>query len=128
MNPKAPQTHPRLSWGVILEGLWLPVLFWTVAVLVVASSERTEIALWTPAAWLLALPVGLRIGNRSPNSRTRLVGIEAAVSGGCLGLWLGGLSLLTVRINLPYQIGTGLIGIIACAGLAVLAARRRKPE
>lgn len=121
-----PEQKPRLSWGAVAEGLWLPLLFWTVAVLVVSSGGRHEILRWTPAAWLLALPVGLRIGSRSPNTNTRLARIEAAIAGGLLGVWLSGLMLLLDRSDILYQVGIGLLGILVCAGLAMLAALRKR--
>lgn len=123
-----PDRIPRLSWGVVLEGLWLPLLFWTVAVLVVTASGRHEIARWTPAAWLLAIPVGLRIGARSPNAGTQLARNEAFVAGVLLGLWLSLLAFLIDGSDWLYQTAVGLVGILVCAGLSFLAARRTGPH
>ncbi len=118
-----PEPKPRLSWGVVLEGLWLPLLFWTVAVLVVTASGGHEIVRWTPAAWLLALPVGLRIGARSPHAGAQLARNEAFVAGVLLGLWLNVLAFLIDGSNWLYQTGVGVVGILVCAGLSTLAAR-----
>ena len=92
-----------LDLRAMAMALFLPLLFWTGAVLTVSMMGYPGIACMTPAAWLLALPVGLRVRRDSESAGRRLL-LEAALAGGLLGLGQG-LIFATVVAASPYLPG-----------------------
>src|SRR5512146_1770664 len=68
--------------------LFLPLLFWTGSVIAITLMGYPEVICMTPVAWVLAMPVGLRVHRESQSPRERAV-LEAALSGGFLGFWQG---------------------------------------
>jgi hypothetical protein len=135
---------PKIDYSAILSALFLPLLFWTGSVLTITLMGYPGIICMTPLAWLLALPVGLRVYRESSSPGTRPV-LEAALGGGLLGFWQGMLvpSVMAVSRYLPGQglpdppnsifaaLLATIISIPAAAGLAALItwlARRRSSQ
>ncbi len=79
---------PKIDYHAILSALFLPLLLWTGSVVAISLMGYPGVVCMTPVAWLLALPVGLRVHRElgSPGSRPVL---EAALGGGLLGFWQG---------------------------------------
>jgi hypothetical protein len=89
----------------------------------------------TPVAWLLGLPVGMRVGRESESPPGRVV-LEAALAGGLLGAWEGLLFAVVVSASpyLPGQFAGDLpspffvavlwivLSVPVCGGLAALLA------
>jgi hypothetical protein len=77
-----------LDVRAISASIFLPLLLWTGTVIAMTLAGYPGVVLMTPAAWLLAVPVGLRLRRESsgPNNQTT---VEAGVAGGLLGLWQG---------------------------------------
>jgi hypothetical protein len=75
-----------VSVRAIAAGLFLPMLFWTGAVVVVTLLGYPGVVCVTPLAWLLALPVGLRVVHES-EGEPGVVQVEGLVAGGLLGIW-----------------------------------------
>jgi hypothetical protein len=90
-QPSAYEAQVRnFDASAILKSVWLPFVSWLVAVLIVAFGGRQPgVVCVTPMAWLLALWVGLRCAlyTRTEKKAGRL--LEAALSGGLLGLLQG---------------------------------------
>lgn len=86
--------------------LFLPLLLWTGAVIAVSLMGYPGIACMTPVAWLLALPVGLRVRHDS-ESPGRQPLLEAAIAGAILGFWEG-MILAAVVASTPYLPGLGI--------------------
>ena len=122
-------------------GLFLPILYWTGAVVAITLFGYPGVVCMTPAAWLLALPVGLRVHRESVSPGSRPV-LEAAFGGGLLGFWQGLLvpAVMTASRYIPGQtlpdppdpifaaLLVILIGMPVTAGLAammVFLVRRR---
>ncbi len=133
----------KINYQVILSALFLPLLLWTGSVVAISLMGYPGVICMTPVAWLLALPVGIRIYRESSSLGSRLVK-EAALGGGLLGFWQG-LLVPVVMVasryipgqNLPDPpspfFAAGLLvitGVPAAAGLAALIAAwmaRKKP-
>lgn len=113
---------PTLDLRAISGALFLPLLYWTGAVLTISQFGYPGVVCMTPLAWLLAVPVGLRV-QRESTSAGRGPVIEAAIGGALLGLWQGllfAIAMLTMPVLLSdttVQVPRGLL-----ASLAVLAA------
>lgn len=122
-----------LDGPTISAGLFLPLLEWTGAVVVASLAGYPTIAWLTPLAWLLAIPVGLRVRRQSASPGRGPVR-EAALGGCLLGIWQGllfGGVLARVPALLPRAadgwrvalvLGVILAGSLIAAGLAGLAA------
>lgn len=78
----------RLDGRAVASALFLPLLLWTGSVIAVALLGYPGVIYMTPAAWLLALPVGLRV-RRESESPGRQPVLEAALAGAVLGTWQG---------------------------------------
>jgi hypothetical protein len=89
-----------IDLSTLASALFLPLLYWTGAVIAITAFGYPGVVCMTPVAWLLALPVGTRIG-RGSTSPGRMPVIEAALGGGGLGLWQGVLFAATMAIT-PY--------------------------
>jgi hypothetical protein len=131
------------DFSAITTALVLPLLFWSGAVIAISLFGYPGVVCMTPVAWLLALPVGTRVG-RSSASPGRIPLFEAAVGGGLLGFWQG-LLFAAVMALTPYLPNGGrysgdlpepwlvalvfsCLGVPVTAGLAALMAfltRRR---
>ncbi len=139
-----PSVNSKIDLSVVVSAVFLPLLVWTGAVIVVTFFGYPWIVNLTPLAWLLALPVGARVGRDSASRDHRLL-LEAALGGGTLGLWQGLLfaAALVAGPYLPgwahlpadmpaalaFSLGAACLGVLVTAGLAVMAARlviRRK--
>jgi hypothetical protein len=79
---------PALDLRAISTALFLPLLYWTGGVVMISLFGYPGVVCMTPLAWLLALPVGLRVARESESPRSRAV-LEAVIAGGLLGLWQG---------------------------------------
>ncbi len=92
----------------MITALFLPLLLWTGSVVVISLMGYPEVICMTPVAWVLAMPVGLRLHRESRSPRGRAV-LEAALSGGFLGFWQG-LLVPAVMVGsdylLPVRIGS----------------------
>lgn len=130
-----------LDKNAIMSGLFLPLLFWTGSVIAISWFGYPGIICITPLAWLLALPVGMRVRRESVSPGSRPV-FEAALGGGILGFWQALLvpavmvasRYLPRRLNLdlpdPLLIAVGMviISVPVTAGLAALIARYMRQE
>jgi hypothetical protein len=135
-------TRPDLR--AIATALFLPLLYWTGAVVAITLFGYPGVACMTPAAWLLALPVGLRVAQESDSPGLRRPVIEAAAGGGLLGFWQGWLLAAAMAAgrfrsedfaaDLPSPLLVGLaaslLSLPFTAGLAAAAAwlRKRRKE
>ena len=124
----------------VSAALFLPLLTWTGAVLMLVMLGYPGVIWLTPPAWLLALPVGLRL-RREPGAQRFQPGElrrQAALAGGLLGLgqlilFVGTLALAPRIANfgddLPHSAlviaAVAVFSIPVTAGLAALAARPR---
>jgi hypothetical protein len=131
----------RLDRYAICSGLFLPLLGWTGSVIVISLLGYPQVLRLTPLAWLLAIPLGLRIRreSHSPEQNTRR---EAAAGGALLGLWQSALLIISVIrwpsiIGTPFQrmsslIFTGLlataISMVVTSLLAVVASKIPRPR
>jgi hypothetical protein len=128
-----------LDKSAMASGLFLPLLFWTGSVIAISLMGYPGVVCMTPLAWLLALPVGLRVRRESASPGQRPI-LEAALSGGMLGF---GQALLVPAMMLvshtlpgfreldppsPYFIAVlmVIISVPVTAGLAALIARLMK--
>jgi hypothetical protein len=130
-----------LDKNAIISGLFLPMLLWTGSVIAISWFGYPGVVCMTPMAWLLALPVGVRVRRESVSTGTRPV-LEAAMGGGILGLWQGLLvpavmvasSYLPGKHDLdppnPFLIAAGMvmISVPVTACLAALTARLVRQE
>ena len=123
-----------MNINAIAAAIFLPLLYWTGAVIAITLFGYPGVILMTPMAWLLALPAGFRLARESS---TPLPGLlwEGLTAGGLLGLWQGLLvaaaMLISVSItnygaDLPRSwllaLAATLVSAPACAGLSALAA------
>ena len=124
----------RMNINAIAAAVFLPVLYWTGAVVAVTLFGYPGVVCTTPLAWLLALPAGFRLARQSTSPMPNLA-FEGAVAGGLLGVWQGLLMLVAALLDARLR-GEGIpladawqmallamvIGAPVCAGLAALAA------
>ena len=123
----------HIDWRAVAAALFLPLLFWTGSVIAVSMLGYPEVVWRTPAAWVLALPVGMRLGRETSSAQTRRR-IEAAGAGGLLGLAQAGLFLAVLLWYALPQPGTQplalpavvLLGPLVTAALAWMTARLAK--
>jgi len=128
----------NLDRRAITAGLFLPLLYWTGGVVMISLFGYPGVVCMTPLAWLLALPVGLRVARESQSPPGRAV-LEAGTGGVLLGLWQGLLfaAALVVAprlssagiiagIHSPLLSGlvAGLAGALVSGLLAALTARQ----
>lgn len=128
-----------MNLNAIVSATFLPLLYWTGAVIAVTMFGYPGVACTTPLAWLLALPVGFRLARESSSPQPALL-FESLAAGGALGVGQGLLAagamsvggLPTVRGEEPGLWLAALVGVLVSApvtaGLAALAAwwRRKK--
>ncbi len=129
----------RFDRSAMLKSLWQPLLVWSAAVVAVALIGQPTVVCITPLAWLLAIPVGQQVIERSSNRYQQMSLIEAAVCGGFLGLYQG-LLFLPVGYITPGMTGQDrqlllvlalfsiLIGVFACSALAFFFAMRKQSQ
>lgn len=130
----------RMDKSAIVSGLFLPLLAWTGSVLAVTAFGYPGVIWITPAAWLLGVPVGLRV-RRESHSLGGMPLIEAGLAGTLMGIWQGG--LMTVigmaysdalygfwgsqpPVRLTLIILVAILSIPACALTAILSAKLLK--
>lgn len=139
----------RVSWRAVSAGLFLPLLYWAGAVTAITMFGYPGVVCVTPLAWLLALPVGMRIGREiGADAEDRTVMGSAAVGGALLGLFQALLlaAMLAVAPALPggaaaaganelinpwlVALAATVIGVPVTTGLSVMMARlvRRRME
>jgi hypothetical protein len=128
---------PRFDLRAVILSLFLPMLYWTGAVFAISMLGYPSVVCMTPLAWLLALPLGMRVAHESKSPGDRPL-LEAAAGGALLGIWQGVLigaalaaaPLITARpllpggldITLPAPLAAGLLaGLISMPITAVLA-------
>ncbi len=75
-----------LDKSAIISALFLPLLIWTGSVIAITGMGYPGVVWMTPLAWLLAMPVGLRV-RRESVSPGHGPTLEAALGGGLLGFW-----------------------------------------
>jgi len=133
--------RPGFDFRAIGGSLWLPLLFWLAAVILISLAGYPGVIWMTPLAWLLAVPAGSRCALRSRSETTTGLLREAALAGAALGLieglvfvlvtTLGGSATPEGRWRMA-EIGLALtlLGVPACAGLAAASAavRLRQPR
>lgn len=116
---------------VIPPAVFLPLLYWTGAVVSITLMGYPSVVYMTPLAWLLAIPVGLRVAHETQSTDRTLLQ-EAFLAGGLLGfvqgLLLGIITFLapTMFSDAPHPFlisaaGAGL-GAPITGGLASLMA------
>ena len=124
---------PQIDYRAIFSALFLPLLLWTGSVAAISLMGYPGVVCMTPVAWLLALPVGIRV-QRESRSQGSLPVLEAALGGGLLGFWQG-LMVPAVMVATRYIPGQNLsdppnpvfaailviiVSVPAAAGLAAL--------
>jgi hypothetical protein len=126
-----------IDLSAVASAVFLPLLVWTGTVIAITFFGYPGVVCLTPLAWLLALPVGARVGRDSASLGRRPL-FEAALGGGVLGFWQGLLFAAAMAAS-PYLPGgarytAGLpepllaaliaacLGIPVTAGLAALMA------
>ena len=111
----------NLDRRAISAALFLPALYWTGAVIATTLFGYPAVICMTPLAWLLALPIGMRVPHESISPGNGPV-IEAAVSGALLGIWQGLLFALSMALTtmLPQGRASELPNALLLAGLALL--------
>lgn len=131
-----------INWRAVSAGLFLPLLYWVGAVVSISLFGYPGVVCITPAAWLLALPVGMRTAREiSQEAEPRSVLTNAAMGGALLGLFQALLlaGMLALAPALPggaaamganqlvspwlVALAGAVLGTPVTAGLAVLAAR-----
>lgn len=131
------ETTPPLDRRAIASALFLPALYWTGVVIAISLLGYPGVVCMTPVAWLLGMPVGMRVGRESESEPRRVV-LEAALAGGLLGAWEGLLFAIVVAISpyLPGQFASDIpspffvaalwiiLSVPVCGGLAALLAWR----
>jgi hypothetical protein len=131
------ESNPPLDRRAIASALFLPALYWTSVVIAITLFGYPGVVCMTPVAWLLGLPVGMRVGRESESPPGRVI-LEAALAGGLLGAWEGLLFAVVVAASpyLPGQFAGDLpspffvavlwivLSVPVCGGLAALLARR----
>ena len=90
-----------LDLRAISASLFLPLLLWTGSVVAISLSGYPVVICMTPLAWLLAMPVGLRLRREITPAMdvptaagpafvsARSLARHAALCGAALGLWQG---------------------------------------
>ncbi|HEX2981556.1 MAG TPA: hypothetical protein VHO48_14915 [Anaerolineaceae bacterium] len=140
-------TDVRYDWSAIFQAVWLPMLFWVVAVGGATLAGFPGVICITPLSWLMGINVGQRSVQFSRNLDTIRKLKEAAIGGVLLGAFNGLLAALVVALASPLGIGAdtatnvllttlilslmvGGFGVTVCAGLAVFFGRQllRKME
>ena len=131
-----------ISWRAVTAGLFLPLLYWAGAVTAITMFGYPGVVCITPLAWLLALPVGMRIGREiGTDAKDRADLFSAAVGGALLGLFQALLlaAMLTAAPSLPggaaaaganqlvdpwlVALAAIVLGVPVTTGLSVLMAR-----
>jgi hypothetical protein len=129
------ETIPPLDRRAIVSALFLPALYWTSVVVAISLFGYPGVVCMTPVAWLLSLPVGMRVARESESEPRRVV-LEAALAGGLLGALEGLLFAIIVAVSpfLPGQFAADLpspffvaalwiiLSVPICGGLAALLA------
>ena len=123
-----------MNINAIVIALFLPLLYWTGAVIAITLFGYPGVVCMTPLAWLLALPVGFRLARESHSPQPTLL-YESLAAGGVLGAWQGlllaGATLLIPYLNnygddlnrsWPFVLAGVLVGAPVTAGLSALAA------
>ncbi len=129
----------RIDLGAMLKALWQPAAVWSAAVLAVALIGQPTVVCITPLAWLLAIPVGQQVVERSRNRHSDRCLVEAALSGGLLGLFQGllflpvgfispGMTWNDRQLLLVLALFSILIGIFAGATLSFFFALKRQNQ
>lgn len=132
----------NISWRAVSAGLFLPLLYWAGAVTAITMFGYPGVVCITPLAWLLALPVGMRIGREiGADGEDRVILSSAATGGALLGLFQALLlaAMLAAAPSLPggaaavganelvnpwlIALVSAVIGVPITAGLSVLMAR-----
>src|SRR5512144_1221878 len=105
----------------VSSALFLPLLLWTGSVIAVCLMGYPGVICMTPVAWLLALPVGLRVFRESQSPGNGPV-LDAAVGGAVLGFWQGVLvpAVMVASNFLPGRIMSDPPSPIFAAGLSIL--------
>jgi hypothetical protein len=115
----------KIDWQAVFKAVWLPVLYWAVAVGLVSWLNAPGVGCLTPGGWLMGAMTGRRVKQytRSEEPGTRVK--EAALGGVLLGLaltvvfvlWslgpMGGVESWDIegaRINYFLLMGAALIG------------------
>lgn len=132
----------EVNWNAVISSLFVPLLGWVIAVITVALLGYPGVICMTPAAWILAIPVGQRVFRESQSPLAGRIR-EAALGGGllglCQGLLLAGVLaaapslLVKMPVSLPGAPILSLLGVAASsavtAGISALMvmvmARRR---
>jgi hypothetical protein len=116
--------------SVLISG-GLPLLYWTMIVVIMTLLGYAGVVLLTPLAWLLALVAGRGCIIRADDPRSPLALLGAAGSGALVGLGLGiifGVVALMLSGLTPDEeeglrtlaLAATIAGIPVCAALAVL--------
>ena len=123
-----------MNFNAIAAAVFLPILYWSGAVIAISLFGYPGVVCMTPVAWLLALPVGFRLARESSSPQPVLL-YEGLAAGGLLGLGQGllvaaamllGGSITNYGAELSQSwlaaLIAALFSIPACAGLSLLAA------
>jgi hypothetical protein len=110
--------------GVVLRVIIAPALLWLAVSWLVSSLGYPDIIFATPAAWLLALPVGRSVVIRSRSERLRFRLLEAGAAGTLLGLFQGATFLLIEALMLKprspeSEIASTMGGVVVILGMLI---------
>lgn len=125
----------QLDKTAMCKALWLPLAFWSAAVILLALAGQPTVVCITPLAWLLAIPIGQQVIEHSRNCLADTSLVEAGICGGVLGIFQGLLFLLVGfiapgmtaqdrQLLLVLALFSILIGLFACSATAVFFAMR----
>jgi hypothetical protein len=109
----------RIDIKAIFLAVWLPALWWSIAVAGATLSGYPGVVCVTPLGWLLGLNVGQRCVQYSttPGRSARIV--EAAAAGVALGLFQGilfsGVLLFATPMGIPGENRLDALGMAAIA-------------
>lgn len=120
---------------VVLRVIIIPALLWMGVSWLVGSLGYPDIIFATPAAWLLALPVGRSVVIRSRSERLRFRLLEAGIAGTLLGLFQGATFLVIEVLMLKPRLSEGemvstmggvvlIMGMLVCGMLATAIGAR----
>ncbi|HCE17129.1 MAG TPA: hypothetical protein DEQ80_04655 [Anaerolinea thermolimosa] len=110
--------------GVVLRVIIAPALLWLGVSWLVSSLGYPDIIFATPAAWLLALPVGRSVVIRSRSERLWFRLLEAGTAGTLLGFFQGATFLLikalVLKPGLPEsEIASTMGGVVLILGMLI---------
>lgn len=128
MNQQAMTNQPLLNTAAFIRSVTMWVIVWGSTVAFVSYQGQPGILCLTPAAWLLAIPVGLNYVAFSEGKPGRNPFLAGALAGATLGLIFGllawglGIYMMPADPNETGKLGMREIGLIFTGGGMVIGA------